>query len=87
MIEKISFSLIGLFVLLMIWPWLMELILYDKTTRQTRQRLQLLIKRANNGNDAARRACDRNGLINKGMVLCEDGINVKSVYSLPHRWQ
>lgn len=84
--EKIGFSLIVLWVLLKIWPMIREWVLYDKQTRQARQRLQLLINRANMGDKAARRACDRNGLINKGMVLCDDELNVRSVYSLPHRW-
>ncbi len=86
MYEKIGFSLIGLWVLLLIWPLIREWVLYDKSTRQNRQRLQLLINRANKGNEAARNACDNNGLINKGMVLCEDGVNLRSTYSLPIKW-
>jgi len=86
MYEKIGFFLIGLWVLIKIWPYFRERVLYNASTRQTRARLKLLIDRANNGDEAARRACDDNGLINKGMVLCEDEVNVKTVYYLPRRW-
>lgn len=93
MFEKIGLILLVGCILLVVIVVLLEIstktrewVLYDKAERQTRQSLQLLIDRANSGNEGARLACDNNGLINKGMALCEDGINVRSTYSLPARW-
>lgn len=78
--------LVILAIFLKIWPWFWERILYNKDERRLRKELGKLIDRANNGNKAAQIACDNNGLINKGMVLCEDGVNVRSTYSLPYKW-
>lgn len=86
MFEKIGFILLGLAFFMMIWPWLRERIYYDKDERRLRKSLRPLIDRANEGNETARSVCDNNGLINKGMALCEDGVKVKSTYSLPDKW-
>lgn len=83
---EIGVFLTILAIFLKIWPWLWERILYDKNERRLRKELRPLIDKANNGNKAAQIACDNNGLINKGMALCEDGINVRSTYSLPTKW-
>lgn len=86
MLMIIGFVLLGLVFLMMICPSIREWVLYDKETRLTRHYFQLLIDRANSGNETARIACDNNGLINKGIAVCEDGVKVRSLYSLPTRW-
>lgn len=76
----VSFAvMIGISMIFKIWK-------ADTEKIKEYQRLKDLVLRANNGDEAARRVCDENGLINKGMVLCEDGINVRSTYSLPYKW-
>lgn len=86
MFEKIGFVFLGIAVFLMIYPWLIERIIYDKDERLLRKHLRLFIDKANKGNKAAQSICDRNGLINKGMALCKDGVNMRSTYSLPDKW-
>jgi len=47
------------------------------------RKMRELCDLANSGHKGARLQCEHNPLINKGMRLCEDGVNVESTYSVP----
>ncbi|MFZ2303653.1 MAG: hypothetical protein WAV98_02585 [Minisyncoccia bacterium] len=63
------------YLLYMIWTTNPELLKeYRKLTE--------LCERANKGNIGAQSECESDYRVKKGMVLCEDGVNVKSTYSV-----
>ena len=56
-----------------------------QANRKLRRSLEDLVDRANNGDKSAQHKCDNSCYVNKGMVLCNDGINVKCYYSVAYK--
>ena len=69
-------------ILLLVWfIWELEF----RDARKLRKSLEDLVDRANNGSESAQHKCDNSCYVNKGMVLCNDGINVKCYYSVAYK--
>ena len=72
-------------VLLLAWfIWELEFRETFQASRKLRKSLEDLVDRANNGNESAKHKCDNSCYVNKGMALCEDGVNLKTRYSVAY---
>lgn len=82
MFEKLGVIVI---VLLLTWfIWELEFRETFQANHRLRKSLEHLVDRANNGNESAQHKCDNSCYINKRMVLCDDGINLKTHYSVAY---
>ena len=77
----------GIIAVVLLLAWFMWVLEFRKTFQAHRKlikSLEGLASRANNGNKSAQYKCTNNCYINKRMVLCDDGVNVKTHYSVAY---